>query len=150
MRLYHGSKAKVPNCAIWKDDSSIRFVGYVRNDLGNLRGGQWNSGGQCSTEIEPIYDEIFLEKYPSKMRVLEYVLRQMKTPVIYLNINRLTDYRKDGHPSIYRKEYNSVQEQIAVETSQDYSHWCLPGVPDTWNELLYDSLSKTRGGFRRN
>ena len=76
------------------------------------------------------------------MRALEYVLREMKTPVIYMNISRLTGYRKDGHPSIYRREYKSVAQQIAAEHSQDCSHWCLPGVPDTWNQLLYASLLK--------
>ena len=83
------------------------------------------------------------------MRALEHVLQQMKTPVIYLNISRLTDYRKDGHPSIYRKEYKTQEEQIAAENSQDCSHWCLPGVPDTWNQLLYASLLQTGKGLWR-
>ncbi|GFZ21236.1 trichome birefringence-like protein [Actinidia rufa] len=107
----------------------------------NFRGGQWNSGGQCHKETEPIVNETYLANYPSKMRALEHVLQQMKTPVIYLNISRLTDYRKDGHPSIYRKEYKTRKEQIAAEHSQDCSHWCLPGVPDTWNQLLSTLLS---------
>ncbi|XP_058091855.1 protein trichome birefringence-like 2 isoform X2 [Magnolia sinica] len=97
-------------------------------------GGQWNSGGQCHNETEPIFNESYVGSYPSKMRALEHVLQRMKTPVVYLNISRLTDYRKDGHPSIYRKEYKTDRQ------SQDCSHWCLPGVPDTWNELLYASL----------
>lgn len=104
------------------------------------RGGQWNSGGQCHKETEPIFNETFIRKYPSKMRALEPVLRTMRTQVTYLNISRLTDYRKDGHPSIYRKEYKTVEEEIEAVHSQDCSHWCLPGVPDTWNELLYASL----------
>lgn len=68
------------------------------------------------------------------MKTLEKVLNQMQTPVVYMNISKLTDYRKDGHPSIYRKEYKTDQH------TQDCSHWCLPGVPDTWNELLYAHL----------
>lgn len=115
----------------------VVFRGY---SLTHFRGGQWNSGGQCHKETEPIFNESFLAKYPSKMRALEQVLKPMKTPVIYLNISRLTDYRKDGHPSIYRKTYLTAEEQIAAEKSQDCSHWCLPGIPDTWNELLYASL----------
>lgn len=81
------------------------------------------------------------------MRALEHVIQNMKTTVIYMNISRLTDYRKDGHPSVYRKEYNktSSMEQQQNSTSalyEDCSHWCLPGVPDTWNDLLYVSLLK--------
>lgn len=108
-------------------------------------GGQWNTGGQCHKETEPIFDESQLEKYPRKMKALEYVLQGMKTPVIYLNITRLTEFRKDGHPSVYRREYKTIEERIAGEEAQDCSHWCLPGVPDTWNELLYASLLKTFG-----
>ncbi|KAG0476606.1 hypothetical protein HPP92_013447 [Vanilla planifolia] len=114
--------------------TKVVFRGY---SLTHFRGGQWNSGGQCHNETEPIYNDNFLTKYPLKMTALEGVLQQMKTPVLYLNISRLTDYRKDGHPSIYRTNY---KEHSATEKTQDCSHWCLPGIPDTWNELLYVSL----------
>ncbi|MCH96386.1 protein YLS7-like, partial [Trifolium medium] len=105
-------------------------------------GGQWNSGGQCHKETEPIYKGAHLRKYPSKMRALDYIIPKMKTPIIYMNISRMTDYRKDGHPSIYRMEYKTEAERTTAEQHQDCSHWCLPGVPDTWNELLYASLLK--------
>lgn len=70
----------------------------------------------------------------------------MKTTVNYMNISRLTDYRKDGHPSIYRKVYKTQEERSAAESSQDCSHWCLPGVPDAWNELLYAVLKNSGWG----
>lgn len=124
----------------------IRLLKYV---WCGCRGGQWNSGGKCHKETEPIFNEKFLTKYPPKMKVLEDIFREMKTPLIYLNISRLTDYRKDGHPSIYRRPYKTVEEQIAAVQSQDCSHWCLPGVPDTWNELLYASLLQAGKGSWR-
>ncbi|KAJ1691493.1 hypothetical protein LUZ63_015648 [Rhynchospora breviuscula] len=127
--------------------TQVVFRGY---SLTHFKGGQWNSGGHCHKETEPIFNESFLSHYPSKNRALEHVLRQMKTPVIYLNISRLTDYRKDAHPSIYRKRYNTPEEQIAAEKSQDCSHWCLPGVPDSWNELLYASLLLAGKGSWKN
>lgn len=83
------------------------------------------------------------------MKVFEHTLEGMKTPVIYLNISRLTDYRKDGHPSIYRPDYQAGQQDTATVHAQDCSHWCLPGVPDTWNELLYVSLLKSGKGSWR-
>lgn len=43
-------------------------------------------------------------------------------------------FRKDGQPSNHR------EPGTPVEAPQDCSHWCLPGVPDTWNELLYAHL----------
>ncbi|XP_028769434.1 protein trichome birefringence-like 2 [Neltuma alba] len=127
--------------------TQVFFRGYSPT---HFKGGQWNSGGQCHRETEPIYNEAFLQKYPSKMRALDHVLRKMKTPVTYLNISRLTDYRKDGHPSIYRMEYKTAHERNSAEQHQDCSHWCLPGVPDTWNELLYASLLKNgKGTWKR-
>lgn len=80
------------------------------------------------------------------MRILDQVLSKMKTPVIHLNISRLTDYRKDAHPSVYRVRYDTEEERMAAVTKQDCSHWCLPGVPDTWNELLYASLLQAGKG----
>ena len=84
------------------------------------------------------------------MRAVEHVLGNTKTPVIYLNINRLTDYRKDTHPSIYRREYKTEEERNAAVRVQDCSNWCLPGIPDTWKELLYASLIKPGRGIWRN
>ncbi|KAI3904819.1 hypothetical protein MKW92_041046 [Papaver armeniacum] len=68
----------------------------------------------------------------------------MKTHVLYLNISKLTYYRADGHPSIYQKEYKTKDEEqsAAKNSTQDCVHWCLPGIPDIWNELLYISLLK--------
>eukprot|EP01018_Ginkgo_biloba_P008764 Gb_27485 [translate_table: standard] len=129
--------AKWVDMNINPERTQVFFRGYSAT---HFRGGQWNSGGQCHKETEPIYNETYLSKYSSKMIVLESVIKEMKTPIMYLNITRITDYRKDGHPSIYRRIYLSQEEKIASERYQDCSHWCLPGVPDTWNELLYASM----------
>jgi hypothetical protein len=48
------------------------------------RGGLWNSGGRCHRETKPIFNQTHLVEYPEKMVVLEQVLEQMKTPVIYI------------------------------------------------------------------
>ncbi|KAK4432183.1 protein trichome birefringence [Sesamum alatum] len=115
----------------------VFFRGYSAS---HFSGGQWNSGGQCDHETEPIKNETYLSQYPPKMNVLEKVLKGMKTPVTYLNITRMTDYRKDGHPSMYRKQHMSDEERRSPLSFQDCSHWCLPGVPDAWNEILYAEL----------
>lgn len=108
--------------------------------LSFYRAGRWNSGGQCDGEIEPIVNEAYLGKYPGKMRILESVIKEMTTPVFYLNITRMTDFRKDAHPSFYRKQKLTEEEKKSPLRFQDCSHWCLPGVPDTWNELVYAQL----------
>ncbi|GMY27507.1 protein trichome birefringence-like 10 [Fagus crenata] len=51
-----------------------------------------------------------------------------------LNVTSMTAMRKDGHSSIYNLGPHIGPAPVH---HQDCSHWCLPGVPDTWNELLY-------------
>jgi hypothetical protein len=79
---------------------------------------------------------------PKMMRVLENVLDGLKNRGLnmqMINITQLSEYRKEGHPSIYRKQWGTVKEnEISNPSSNaDCIHWCLPGVPDVWNELLY-------------
>jgi hypothetical protein len=52
----------------------------------------------------------------------------------FLNITHMTELRPDGHPSRYR------EPGTALDAPEDCSHWCLPGVPDIWNEVLYAHL----------
>lgn len=51
-----------------------------------------------------------------------------------LNVTYMTALRKDGHSSLY---YLGPDGSPAPLHRQDCSHWCLPGVPDSWNEILY-------------
>jgi hypothetical protein len=53
-----------------------------------------------------------------------------------LDITRLSELRRDAHPSIY----HVGPSQPRPINRQDCSHWCLPGLPDTWNQLLSAAL----------
>lgn len=111
----------------------------------HFRGGDWNSGGNCHTETLPdlvpslvpthtwtrynIFDEVFLgHSNASSAKVVDI-----------LNVTMMSARRKDGHSSLY---YLGPFLGPAPLHRQDCSHWCLPGVPDTWNELLYALLLK--------
>lgn len=63
--------------------------------------------------------------------IVKKVLSKMRQHVELLDITFLTQLRRDGHPSIYTGRGT---------TYVDCSHWCLPGVPDTWNQILYAVL----------
>lgn len=102
------------------------------------RGGDWDSGGSCYGETEPAFNGSILNNYPLKMKIVEEVIRGMKVPVKLLNVTKLTNFRKDGHPSVFGK--NTMGGRKVSTRKQDCSHWCLPGVPDAWNELIYATL----------
>ncbi|KAJ6860882.1 hypothetical protein NC651_037072 [Populus alba x Populus x berolinensis] len=103
-----------------------------------LIGGDWDSGGTCNGETEPVLRGSILNNYPVKMKIVEEVIQEMKNPVTLLNVTSLTNFRKDGHPSIFGK--NVTAGMKVSSRRQDCSHWCLPGVPDAWNELIYATL----------
>lgn len=119
----------------------VFFRGYSAS---HFRGGRWNSGGQCNSETGPAERDIYVKKYSSKLRVSDSVISWMNTPVLYLNITRMSGFRRDGHPSVYRKQHLTKEEKKSATEIQDCSHWCLPGVPDTWNELIYTQLLTSR------
>jgi len=68
---------------------------------------------------------------PPAVGVLKSVLSTIKKPVTLLDITTLSLLRKDGHPSIYG---------LFGSKGMDCSHWCLSGVPDTWNQILYNLI----------
>ena len=103
------------------------------------RGGQWNSGGHCIKATQPL-NETPSTCYSEKSIIVEEVIKNMKTPVTFLDITNLSGYRIDGHPSIY----GGKSGKRSSSNIQDCSHWCLPGVPDTWNEILYFLLQSNR------
>ncbi|VFQ63026.1 unnamed protein product [Cuscuta campestris] len=126
--------------ASWVDEHLDRKkkVFYRGYSSAHFRGGDWDSGGSCNGETEPVFSGTILDSYPLKMKIVEDVIKEMQTQVVLLNVTRLTNFRKDAHPSIYGKMVTKG-EKVSTKR-QDCSHWCLPGVPDTWNELIYASL----------
>jgi len=67
-----------------------------------------------------------------------------------LNVTLMTAQRRDGHPSVYNVPSSpaaGVQEQVLMRAAADCSHWCLPGVPDAWNELLYALILRSSSGM---
>ncbi|GJV10695.1 trichome birefringence-like protein 34 [Tanacetum coccineum] len=101
------------------------------------------SQGSCYKEKEPVTKEGFWESGTDlkMLRILESSLDKLKakgTNVQFINITQLTQARKDAHPTVHRRLWRPLtDEQIKhPERSSDCTHWCLPGVPDIWNELL--------------
>ncbi|PNY06480.1 hypothetical protein L195_g002946 [Trifolium pratense] len=108
---------------------------------------EWKPGSDenCFNESYPIQEGSYWGTGSNLeiMKILHDSLQELKIDVTLLNITQLSEYRKDAHTSIYgeRKGKLLTKEQRANPKSfADCIHWCLPGVPDTWNEILYAYL----------
>ncbi|KAM1406835.1 hypothetical protein ACFXTH_001463 [Malus domestica] len=101
-------------------------------------------GGNCYNQTTLIEDPNYWGSDSRKniMEVIGDVFSKSKVPISFLNITQLSNYRKDAHTSIYKKQWSPLTpEQIANPVSYaDCVHWCLPGLQDTWNELLFAKL----------
>ncbi|ONK69874.1 uncharacterized protein A4U43_C05F27710 [Asparagus officinalis] len=98
----------------------------------------------CFNQSHPITNETYRQSFSRSMiSIVEQTIEKMKTPVKYLNITRLSEYRREAHTAIYTVRQQKLltdEERKQPEKFADCSHWCLPGLPDTWNSLLYTSI----------
>lgn len=117
----------------------VIFRGYAPV---HFRGGDWKNGGSCHLETIPDFTTppLSSENYTAHRTVVEGLSEHLRAGnVELLNVTVMTSHRKDGHSSLY---YLGPKAGPAPIHRQDCSHWCLPGVPDSWNELLYASFLK--------
>lgn len=110
------------------------------------RGGDWRTGGTCHMETLPELGSSLVPSHTwARYNIFFDMLSSSQSntsdlkPLNVLNITHMTSRRKDGHSSLY---YLGPEVGPAAINRQDCSHWCLPGVPDTWNELLYALFMK--------
>ncbi|XP_024974476.1 protein PMR5-like [Cynara cardunculus var. scolymus] len=101
--------------------------------------GAISTGKTCYGETTPMSGSGYPGVYPDQMKVIDTVIREMQNPAYILDITTLSAMRKDAHPSIYSGDLSPGQ-RANPDHSADCSHWCLPGLPDTWNQLFYTAL----------
>ncbi|XP_062182839.1 protein trichome birefringence-like 11 [Phragmites australis] len=123
-------------------DTSKTHVIYRTYAPVHFRGGDWNTGGSCHLETLPDVAPLkSLEEWADMLKPVNDFLGNNLRPKLdgldMLNVTQMTAQRKDGHLSLYLSPSGPVSRY-----KQDCSHWCLPGVPDTWNELLYALVMK--------
>ncbi|XXG72656.1 hypothetical protein AAC387_Pa07g1704 [Persea americana] len=88
--------------------------------------GDWNTGGRCDNTI-PLAGG---DKVSQDESVVAGAVKG--TGVRLLDITALSQLREEGHISQYSlKASDGVQHCL---------HWCLPGIPDTWNGIIYAQL----------
>ncbi|KAL9234008.1 hypothetical protein vseg_008932 [Gypsophila vaccaria] len=92
---------------------------------------EWRGASKsCTGEAVPLSGSTYPAGLPPQTDVVKKTINSMKKPAYLLDITTLSQLRKDAHPEAYSGLHPGI----------DCSHWCLPGLPDTWNELLYAAL----------
>ncbi|KAJ1254581.1 hypothetical protein BS78_01G033900 [Paspalum vaginatum] len=118
----------------------------------HLYSDEWEGGGgvnhQCYGETEPILAEGHRgrDTDPAFARAVEAQVARLGArgvAVRVLNVTQLSEHRKDAHPSVHRRQWSPPTPAELEARARDPSsaadciHWCLPGVPDVWNQMLY-------------
>ncbi|XP_020587704.1 protein trichome birefringence-like 31 [Phalaenopsis equestris] len=108
---------------------------------------EWRRGseGNCHNETYPIKGPFW--GAGSSLEVMgavkDAISRIKMINVTILNITQLSEFRKDGHTSVFTERRGKLltrEQRSEPNVYADCIHWCLPGVPDTWNEILYAYL----------
>lgn len=113
----------------------------------HFRGGDWRTGGSCHLETLPdLRSTSVSSETATQLRIVsegfsELMNTSHSRKLDFLNVTMMSSQRKDGHASLY---YLGPPTGPAALHRQDCSHWCLPGIPDSWNELLYAVVLKRK------
>ncbi|KAI4296476.1 hypothetical protein L6164_036432 [Bauhinia variegata] len=102
-------------------------------------GGDWNQNGSClfNNPLEKYELDSWFEPRNNgvnkEARHLNHLIGEalQGTDIRLLDLNHLSEFRADAHPAIWLGRQDAVQIW-----GQDCMHWCLPGVPDTWVDVL--------------
>ncbi|KAM2701096.1 hypothetical protein EV2_002965 [Malus domestica] len=125
---------KVPHktLKIWRLQSPRHFYG-----------GDWNQNGSClfNKPLEEQQLDLWFDPSnngPNKEerllnRLIESALQG--TDIQLLDLTQLSEFRADAHPAIWLGQKDAVSVW-----GQDCMHWCLPGVPDTWVDILSELI----------
>uniref|UniRef100_J3KXN6 Trichome birefringence-like C-terminal domain-containing protein n=1 Tax=Oryza brachyantha TaxID=4533 RepID=J3KXN6_ORYBR len=106
----------------------------------HYRGQDWGASARatCMGETAPVNGTAAgagAGAYPGgpipQQAILRGVLAGMAKPVYLLDFTYLSQLRKDAHPTKYNGGI----------FGEDCTHWCVAGLPDTWNVLFYAALT---------
>ncbi|KAK2662792.1 hypothetical protein Ddye_001366 [Dipteronia dyeriana] len=106
-------------------------------------GGEWNQNGSCLFDKPLEEHQLDLWFDPSnngvnrEARQINHLIREALrgTDIQVLDVTQLSEFRADAHPAIWLGK----KDAVAI-WGQDCMHWCLPGVPDTWADILSELI----------
>lgn len=106
-------------------------------------GGDWNHNGSCLF-TDPLQESQLDLWFDPRNNGVNKDARQMNhliekalqgTEIQLLDLSHLSEFRADAHPAIWLGK----KDAVAI-WGQDCMHWCLPGVPDTWVDILSELI----------
>ncbi|KAG9160177.1 hypothetical protein Leryth_025959 [Lithospermum erythrorhizon] len=152
VEMLHGYEMALHTWSEWLDahvNRSRTKVFFTSSSPTHNRAEEWGKPElkNCYNETEPVLKGEYWgrDSDARMMRLVEGAIDKLRAggvKVQMLNITQLSDYRKEAHSSIYRKQWDPLTEEQLQNPSTyaDCTHWCLPGVPDVWNTMLYAYL----------
>ncbi|KAJ6847079.1 protein trichome birefringence-like 13 isoform X1 [Iris pallida] len=95
--------------------------------------GDWNQGGSCRREqplsTEQVEELFSLDKNGTNVEarlVNKHLFKALEgSSFQILDITHMSEFRADAHPST-----------TGGKKHEDCMHWCLPGLTDSWNDIL--------------
>ncbi|KAM7251775.1 hypothetical protein ACFE04_023658 [Oxalis oulophora] len=111
-------------------------------------GGDWNQNGSCLFDEPLNADQLDLwydarhNGVNKEARVVNNVIKDSLrgTDIKMLDLTHMSEFRADAHPA----KWLGKKDAVAV-WGQDCMHWCLPGVPDTWVDILSELIVRHFG-----
>ncbi|OAY68358.1 Protein trichome birefringence-like 12 [Ananas comosus] len=113
---------------LWRTQSPRHFYG-----------GEWDHNGSCLFD-EPPKDNELDSWFDPRNRGVNKEAREVNTliqsaligtDIQLFNLTYLSEFRADAHPAIWLGK----KDAVAI-WGQNCMHWCLPGLPDTWVDIL--------------
>ncbi|KAL6901895.1 hypothetical protein ACP4OV_004771 [Aristida adscensionis] len=129
--------------------TTVFFMGMSPNHITPEAWG--NQGGiKCAMETLPITNRSTSLDVGTDWRLYagaqEVLPTLRRVPVHFVDITALSELRKDAHTSVHTLRQGKLltpEQQADPKTYADCIHWCLPGLPDTWNQFLFARIAST-------
>ncbi|KAG0452842.1 hypothetical protein HPP92_025506 [Vanilla planifolia] len=152
--FYKGGKPIVPPLEIFDGLEAVlrSMISYIEREVPkkivkiwrtqsprHFHGGDWNQNGSCLFS-EPLNHEELDSWFDPRNKGVNKEAREVNhviqravegTDIHLLNLTHLSEFRADAHPAIWLGK----KDAVAI-WGQDCMHWCLPGLPDTWVDIL--------------
>ncbi|GJP45593.1 hypothetical protein CLOM_g4967 [Closterium sp. NIES-68] len=99
--------------------------------------------GSCGA-TRPMQWEEAMDEY-SNLTVAEDYYKSQKNALRgsvfrHVRVTRMSETRPDAHLGMWNQIQPDVSAAFRTPDKGDCTHWCLPGLPDSWMDMLYTQM----------